>query len=91
MKHLLYDGMAVLHLTRLLPLSLSYSAFVYMFVKSNVSGGAVDNEGGFDETNSSTADLVSNNVQNKRKDILTFRRTPRPVSRGLFAFEPLTS
>jgi len=58
------------------------SAFVYMFVKSNVSGGAVDNEGGFDETNSSTADLVSNNVQNKRKDILTFRRTPRPPTQA---------
>ena len=58
------------------------SAFVYMFVKSNVSGASVDaTEPNGDASSSSTADLVNgSNVQNKRKDILTFRRTPRPVS-----------
>lgn len=53
------------------------SAFVYMFVKSNVSGATV-NARAEEEANGSTADLVSpTNVQNKRRDILTFRRTPR--------------
>lgn len=54
------------------------SAIVYMFVKSNVSGGAVDADGGLEETTNSADDLVPSNVQNKRRDILTFRRTPRP-------------
>ena len=64
-----------------------YSAIVYMFVKSNVSGGAVDADGGLDETTNSADDLVPSNVQNKRRDILTFRRTPRPVRCFIQAFQ----
>ena len=63
-----------------------------MFVKSNVSGASVESVPEVDDatdstsTRTSTADLVSpTNVQNRRSDILTFRRTPRPV-RGYDGF-----
>ena len=59
-----------------------------MGVKSNVSSASVDAEvnseaserGSVDATNSTTADLIS---ASSRRDVLTFRRTPKPVrSRG---------
>ena len=65
------------------------SAIVYMGVKSNVSSASVEADvnseasergsvDGTNATNSTTADLIS---ASSRRDVLTFRRTPKPVSR----------